>query len=602
MERICKRFYNLWLLSASRDNFLVFSCEEFLQCQFEFLQLLLGLELNGTIADNLPFKLLIILRLFNNNFNNSSKDDKNNEMEIEKVENLCRFHVMKDCEFCFKYATTSQPFVDAASGTLCSVPLPAVTLWTVTVSLLKSLVIVKQSGCEQSKLLACDEEFDIVAMFIDLIRLAVVESRQFSHEEIQESFIQNVINSFASLLSPVDADRLKSVASAVFETSNSLEEAFTQQDLIRLRQIERTILQIVQYTSEPQTTTVSTDVQHQQRSIAVSDKCSTTMDQDGDDAFIVTEMRRHCLKSKRIISSIFCTAFGSTDTFREAMDLISREVSPSRRTISAFSMTQQQHVCGFNAAIVPSQRLDSPATDRRSVSFAQQSQPQSPIGGQGRGYVEIMNAYDSLLVNTGSTLSPDRLSPHSDVKVFDIDTQGNVVPESPTTPDANDSPRRISPIRPTPPSPAPPVMRIASATTSAGPLNHQRRFASDRSNFNQGHQPENWRDSGSRLDDVVADNNNNQENHEQMSSSSSAVTGRSSLAGSRAARRPFSAREVQALQEGLSKFGKQWSLILSKYKNVFEPCRSNVDLKDKARNEKKRLQRARKPLGVWEIV
>ena len=80
----------------------------------------------------------------------------------------------------------------------------------------------------------------------------------------------------------------------------------------------------------------------------------------------------------------------------------------------------------------------------------------------------------------------------------------------------------------------------------------------------------------------------------------SAAPSRDSLGGShmggRRAKNVWTEAEVAALEAGLQKFGRSWASILAKYKKVFHPTRTNVDLKDKARNE--RMRRQRNGLGL----
>ncbi|KAI3635907.1 hypothetical protein MIR68_006545 [Amoeboaphelidium protococcarum] len=64
-------------------------------------------------------------------------------------------------------------------------------------------------------------------------------------------------------------------------------------------------------------------------------------------------------------------------------------------------------------------------------------------------------------------------------------------------------------------------------------------------------------------------------------------------------------REVELLKQGLELYGwGQWAQILQHFghdeEKGFLPCRTSVDLKDKARNEQKRLLKHQLPLGVFE--
>ncbi|KAI3635903.1 hypothetical protein MIR68_006541 [Amoeboaphelidium protococcarum] len=58
-------------------------------------------------------------------------------------------------------------------------------------------------------------------------------------------------------------------------------------------------------------------------------------------------------------------------------------------------------------------------------------------------------------------------------------------------------------------------------------------------------------------------------------------------------------QEVAFLGHGMKKYGNQWSHILTEYREHFHPHRTNVDLKDKARNEKNRRIRLGLELGPF---
>ena len=61
---------------------------------------------------------------------------------------------------------------------------------------------------------------------------------------------------------------------------------------------------------------------------------------------------------------------------------------------------------------------------------------------------------------------------------------------------------------------------------------------------------------------------------------------------------PWTAEEVDALEEGLGLYGGQWALIKNVYKDAL--CnRTNVQIKDKARNELNYRKKAGEPLGVY---
>ncbi|KAJ3055208.1 hypothetical protein HK097_011209 [Rhizophlyctis rosea] len=85
------------------------------------------------------------------------------------------------------------------------------------------------------------------------------------------------------------------------------------------------------------------------------------------------------------------------------------------------------------------------------------------------------------------------------------------------------------------------------------------------------------------------------------SRASSVISESSSFAG----RKPWSKQEVQALEQGLMKYVANygvWSKILKD--EDFGPIlagRTNLQLKDKARNERMRRQRGNEELGVWDV-
>jgi ribosome assembly protein YihI (activator of Der GTPase) len=56
---------------------------------------------------------------------------------------------------------------------------------------------------------------------------------------------------------------------------------------------------------------------------------------------------------------------------------------------------------------------------------------------------------------------------------------------------------------------------------------------------------------------------------------------------------------LKELEEGMEKFGTNWSLILSMSSGPLSN-RTAVQLKDKARNEKRRRKREGTPLGVFQ--
>jgi hypothetical protein len=57
--------------------------------------------------------------------------------------------------------------------------------------------------------------------------------------------------------------------------------------------------------------------------------------------------------------------------------------------------------------------------------------------------------------------------------------------------------------------------------------------------------------------------------------------------------------ELEELEEGMKKFGTNWTLILSMSSGALKN-RTNVQLKDKARNEKRRREREGIPLGIFQ--
>lgn len=65
---------------------------------------------------------------------------------------------------------------------------------------------------------------------------------------------------------------------------------------------------------------------------------------------------------------------------------------------------------------------------------------------------------------------------------------------------------------------------------------------------------------------------------------------------------PWQDDEVKALENGIGKYGRGWASILSEYGGHFHPSRTNVDLKDKARNEKRRREKLGVNLGAFGMV
>lgn len=70
-------------------------------------------------------------------------------------------------------------------------------------------------------------------------------------------------------------------------------------------------------------------------------------------------------------------------------------------------------------------------------------------------------------------------------------------------------------------------------------------------------------------------------------------------------RRVWTLPEIQALKEGLVKFGCHWSAIVQEYGPQGDKRLSRwstVDLKDKARNERNRRDRQGIDLGIWRLA
>ena len=59
--------------------------------------------------------------------------------------------------------------------------------------------------------------------------------------------------------------------------------------------------------------------------------------------------------------------------------------------------------------------------------------------------------------------------------------------------------------------------------------------------------------------------------------------------------------ELNELEEGMKKYGTNWSLILDSADGPLK-TRTTVQLKDKARNEKRRREREEISLGIFQIV
>jgi hypothetical protein len=63
-------------------------------------------------------------------------------------------------------------------------------------------------------------------------------------------------------------------------------------------------------------------------------------------------------------------------------------------------------------------------------------------------------------------------------------------------------------------------------------------------------------------------------------------------------KKPWADFETMILKKGMETFGNDWCAIKSFYPDVFLE-RTNVDLKDRARNVKRKLEREKKHLGIW---
>ncbi|KAI9248040.1 hypothetical protein BDA99DRAFT_252296 [Phascolomyces articulosus] len=64
---------------------------------------------------------------------------------------------------------------------------------------------------------------------------------------------------------------------------------------------------------------------------------------------------------------------------------------------------------------------------------------------------------------------------------------------------------------------------------------------------------------------------------------------------------PWTSEELEALENGIGAFGTRWVAIKERYKETLR-ARTNVQLKDKARNELKFRKLAGEPLGVYECL
>lgn len=64
-------------------------------------------------------------------------------------------------------------------------------------------------------------------------------------------------------------------------------------------------------------------------------------------------------------------------------------------------------------------------------------------------------------------------------------------------------------------------------------------------------------------------------------------------------KKPWTDAETEALEKGMIIFGNDWKAIKAHF-SMELAARTNVNLKDRARNVKKKLQRTGAPLGIWE--
>jgi hypothetical protein len=69
----------------------------------------------------------------------------------------------------------------------------------------------------------------------------------------------------------------------------------------------------------------------------------------------------------------------------------------------------------------------------------------------------------------------------------------------------------------------------------------------------------------------------------------------------------WSEEELQALEGAMRVHGNKWAAILADYGaigriNRLLANRSQINIKDKARNERSRRERAGVPLGVWGLA
>ncbi|KAI3633461.1 hypothetical protein MIR68_008408 [Amoeboaphelidium protococcarum] len=139
-----------------------------------------------------------------------------------------------------------------------------------------------------------------------------------------------------------------------------------------------------------------------------------------------------------------------------------------------------------------------------------------------------------------------------------------------------------------------PIHHSARSPRHAYPSNDARFPYFNQNAGSQNQRPQNQGSSQQhRFDDDDRNNNNNNDNNNNNN-------------GGRTRNRVmWQFREVELLKQGLERFGwGQWAQILQHFghdeETGFLPCRTSVDLKDKARNEKKRLLKHRLPLGVFE--
>ena len=66
-------------------------------------------------------------------------------------------------------------------------------------------------------------------------------------------------------------------------------------------------------------------------------------------------------------------------------------------------------------------------------------------------------------------------------------------------------------------------------------------------------------------------------------------------------KKPWTEEETNALEKGMKIFGNDWKAIKSHFSQELT-IRSNVNLKDRARNVKRKLERMELDLGIWKLA